>query len=73
MNFDDRFSQLRIEIEESLQSYTAYSKSLAQAPVMEAMRYSLLGGGKRIRAVLALEFCKAFGSSVELALPVRLK
>ncbi len=29
----------------------------------EAMAYSLLGGGKRIRAFLAVEFCKMFGGS----------
>ena len=31
----------------------------------EAMAYSLLGGGKRIRAFLAIEFCKMFGGSAE--------
>ncbi len=36
--------------------------------LQEAMRYSLLGGGKRIRGVLTLEFAKLFGGSVEYAL-----
>ena len=31
----------------------------------EAMAYSLLGGGKRIRAFLTVEFCKMFGGSAE--------
>jgi len=35
----------------------------------EAMRYSLLGGGKRIRPVLALEFCRVSGGVPEAALP----
>lgn len=32
-----------------------------QGEVVEAMRYSLMNGGKRLRPVLALEFCKACG------------
>lgn len=37
--------------------------------VSEAMRYSLSGGGKRIRPVLALEFCRICGGDVQKALP----
>lgn len=36
----------------------------------EAMRYSLLAGGKRIRPTLVLEFCRISGGDVEAALPV---
>ena len=32
------------------------------AALYEAMRYSLLAGGKRIRPVLVLEFCRALGA-----------
>lgn len=35
----------------------------------EAIRYSLLSGGKRIRATLVLETCKMLGGKVEAALP----
>lgn len=35
----------------------------------EAMQYSLLGGGKRIRAFLCLAFAKLFGGSEEAAMP----
>ncbi len=35
----------------------------------EAMRYAVLGGGKRIRAFLTIEFCRLFGGSTEAALP----
>ena len=35
----------------------------------DAMRYSLLAGGKRIRPILALEFCRMLGGDVEAALP----
>ncbi len=36
----------------------------------DAMRYSLLAGGKRIRPTLVLEFCRIAGGDVELAMPV---
>ena len=35
----------------------------------EAMKYSVLGGGKRVRAFLVLEFCRLFGGSEDAALP----
>lgn len=39
------------------------------APVGEAMRYSLLCGGKRIRPVLTLAFCELCGGEPKAALP----
>ena len=36
----------------------------------EAMRYSLLAGGKRIRPILVLEFCRLSGGDIQSALPV---
>lgn len=43
---------------------------MPQAGLAEAMRYSLLAGGKRIRPMLVLEFCRISGGDVEKALPV---
>ena len=37
--------------------------------IQEAERYSVLGGGKRIRPFLVMEFCRLFGGSSEAALP----
>ncbi|MCD7873379.1 MAG: polyprenyl synthetase family protein, partial [Clostridiales bacterium] len=39
-----------------------------QGEVVEAMKYSLVNGGKRIRPVLALEFAKSCGGSKAKAL-----
>ena len=39
-----------------------------QAAVIEAMRYSLEAGGKRIRPVLVLEFCRICGGTQEQAM-----
>ena len=44
--------------------------SMPLAGLAEAMRYSLLAGGKRIRPILVLEFCRICGGSIEKALPV---
>lgn len=43
--------------------YDAYNR------LVEAMRYSVLGGGKRIRAALCLEFCRICGGNVYDAVP----
>ena len=40
-----------------------------QQELFDAMRYSLLAGGKRLRPVLTLEFCRACGGDTEAALP----
>ena len=39
------------------------------ADLYDAMRYSLLAGGKRLRPILALETCRMCGGDVETALP----
>jgi geranylgeranyl diphosphate synthase type II len=39
------------------------------AELYEAIRYSLMSGGKRIRATLVLEVCKMLGGNREAALP----
>ena len=38
--------------------------------LQEAMRYSLLAGGKRVRPVLTLAFCEALGGQRQSALPL---
>jgi len=40
-----------------------------QKVMYEAMRYSLLAGGKRLRPALMMEFCRVCGGSIEDALP----
>ncbi len=38
--------------------------------IVEAMEYSLLGGGKRLRPVLAIEVCRLCGGETEAVLPL---
>jgi geranylgeranyl diphosphate synthase type II len=60
---------LRAEIERYLQSLR-FSLDPASAGLEEAMRYSLLAGGKRIRPVLALATARTIGRQPESVLPL---
>jgi len=63
------YMQARIKlVEESLQSWKPADWHVPNQ-LKEAMDYSLLAGGKRIRPVLALTACEAFGGSANAALP----
>ena len=57
-------------IESALEKTLANAGGLPQAGLAEAMRYSLLAGGKRIRPMLTLEFCRVCGGDINAALPV---
>ena len=50
-------------IDEALKVYLG-SVSDGQDVVLDAMKYSAEGGGKRIRPVLTLEFCRVGGGDV---------
>lgn len=56
------------KIEAALDEYTSKCGSL-HPRLLEAMRYSLLDAGKRIRPILALEFCRAAGGDPNNAMP----
>lgn len=56
-------------IESNLFKYTKITHSLSlEKDVLEAMNYSLSAGGKRIRPILVLEFCKLCGGSIDKAI-----
>ena len=58
-------------IEEYLASWLAPGgEAMPWDGLAEAMRYSLLAGGKRIRPILVLEFCRLAGGDLEKTLPV---
>ena len=65
--FRDQIAQYRAAIEEFLQG--KFCEDLPQKRLFDAMRYSLLAGGKRIRPVLTLEFCRICGGDWRSALP----
>lgn len=56
-------------IEDNLFKYTKITQSLTlEKDVIEAMNYSLSAGGKRIRPILVLEFCKLCGGLLDKAI-----
>ena len=56
----------RARVETALTRWTPGSE-LSSGRLLEAMRYSATGGGKRLRALLAYASAEAIGASVELA------
>lgn len=68
MNYKDKLMEYATAVEAALDGYLPEKKG-PQADIYKAMRYSLLGGGKRIRGVLALVCCELAGGKKETALP----
>lgn len=62
--------EYRLKIDEALAGYFKVREGALNAGLAEAMRYSLLAGGKRIRPLFVLEFCRIAGGDIEKALPV---
>ncbi len=46
-----------------------FAENVPQKTLLESMRYSLLAGGKRIRPILVLEFCRICGGDWKKAVP----
>lgn len=65
--FDARYGEYRQAVEGCLEGL--FSDKPHWADLYDAMRYSLLAGGKRLRPVLALEAARLCGLDWQLALP----
>lgn len=57
-------------VESALEQSFAAAAGTPLEGLAEAMSYSLLAGGKRIRPMLVLEFCRISGGDINAALPV---
>lgn len=68
MNFDREYQEALALVEGELQSAFSDTADGPHRELLEAMRYSLLAGGKRVRPVLALKFCEALCGNMEPAL-----
>ena len=64
------YEEFRALVEAELEKLFSGCEDMPQHRLFEAMRYSLLAGGKRLRPVLVLAFCEATGGKTESALPV---
>ena len=67
IDFKSAMENYRLAVEAYLD--TCFTQDLPQKALFEAMRYSLLAGGKRIRPILVLEFCRICGGDWKKAMP----
>ena len=67
MNHISEYKTIQGEINAALEA--CFSVDCPQKKLLEAMRYSLLAGGKRIRPLLLLKFCEITGGDRAAALP----
>ncbi len=64
--FDREYAACRAMVDDQLEQYFA---RMPKSALADAMRYSVTAGGKRIRPVIVLQFCRAAGGDMEKALP----
>ncbi len=67
--FSTRNGEYIAFIEQYLKDWYAQFDSKPQKKLYESMQYSLLAGGKRLRPVLAFEFCRMCGADWQKAAP----
>ena len=67
MDYFSEYKTIQDEINAALGA--CFSESCPQKELLDAMRYSLLAGGKRIRPLLLMKFCEISGGDRAAALP----
>ena len=66
---NDRSTEYREYIESYLKAWYDRFEDEPQKQLFEAMKYSLLAGGKRLRPIFAFEFCRLCGTDWKTAAP----
>lgn len=69
MSNNARFQEYHDYIESFLKNYFSQFHSEPQQLLFQAMEYSLLAGGKRLRPILVFEFCRLCGGNWQNAAP----
>ena len=64
----DLFAGVRDDIADALDALLPTHSDIAQ-PMVDAMRHAVLGGGKRMRPLMACAACEAFSGSFKAVLP----
>mgnify|MGYP001344436534 CR=1 FL=1 len=64
----DPFARVKDAIADTLGALLPQQSDIAQ-PMVDAMRHAVLGGGKRMRPLMACATCEAFSGSFKAALP----
>lgn len=68
--FSARISEYRERVDGYLTGCLSPASRARYHKLIDSMRYSLTAGGKRLRPILTLEFCRVCGGDVQAALPV---
>ena len=69
MTFEDRSREYRAFMEDYLKNIYPQFRAEPQAELFDAMEYSLLAGGKRLRPIFVLDFCRMCGGDWRKAAP----
>ena len=69
MRLEEMTREYREFIESYLKDYYAQFQDAPQSKLFEAMEYSLLGGGKRLRPIFTFAFCQMCGKEWKKAAP----
>lgn len=69
LSFEERTREYREFIENYLAENIAASQREPQKQLFDAMRYSLLAGGKRLRPIFVFDFCRMCGGDWRKAAP----
>ena len=69
MTFEERSREYREFTEEYLKNIYPKFRSEPQAELFDAMEYSLLAGGKRLRPIFVFDFCRMCGGDWRKAAP----
>ena len=69
MTFEERSREYREFTEEYLKNIYPQFRSEPQSELFDAMEYSLLAGGKRLRPIFVLDFCRMCGGDWKNAAP----
>ncbi len=67
--YKQKYSEYVSAVEQYLDEFSSQGRYVKASSVLDAVRYSLLGGGKRIRPVLALAVGEMIGLSVQDVMP----
>ncbi len=68
--FEKDLKNKATQIEDHLEKLFPVKKNSIEEKISQTMRYSLLNGGKRIRAYLSMESCRIYDINIECALQV---
>ena len=69
MNLDKQCREYRAYVEDYLKEHYDALNDQPQKLLFDAMQYSLMAGGKRLRPILAFEFCRVCGRDWKNAAP----